>query len=259
MARKNKAKTTDPLHGGTVHVPRSRGAVSGFLLVGLGAWGALIPFVGPLFKFGYSPDTAWHWTAARGWLDVLPGVIVFVGALLLLLSANRITASFGGWLAIAGGAWFIVGINCADLFHLGSVGAPLGSGKGQRLLESLTFYDGLGAIIVFLAAGALGRLSIRSVRDVRAAQRREVDAEAEQQRQDAYAESRRRQLADKTDHDDGGSKRKPYDSGSSRRDPAHDDSEAGDSAARRTNSQPAAVDGDPPTNGATAWDRRERS
>jgi hypothetical protein len=259
MARKNKNKTNDPLHGGTVHVPRSRGAVSGILLVGLGAWGALIPFVGPLFKFGYSPDKAWQWTAARGWLDVLPGAVVFIGALLLLLSANRITASFGGWLALAGGAWFIIGINCADLFHLGSVGAPLGSSKGQRLLENLTFFDGLGAITLFLAAGALGRLSIRSVRDVRAAQRREVDAEAEQQRQDAYAESRRRQLADRADHDDEPNSKPPYDSRIDRRDSAHDDSETTVAGPAGGSRRQAPIDGAPPTTGATAWDRRERS
>ena len=32
--------------GGRMRMPRSRGAASGFLLVLLGIWGALIPFVG---------------------------------------------------------------------------------------------------------------------------------------------------------------------------------------------------------------------
>ena len=39
-----------------LRMPRSRGAVSGLLLVILGAWGALIPFVGPHFNFAYTPD-----------------------------------------------------------------------------------------------------------------------------------------------------------------------------------------------------------
>ena len=34
---------------GMLQMRRSRGAASGFLLVLLGAWGALIPFVGPYF------------------------------------------------------------------------------------------------------------------------------------------------------------------------------------------------------------------
>jgi len=31
---------------GSLHMPRSRGAVSGLLLILLGAWGALIPVIG---------------------------------------------------------------------------------------------------------------------------------------------------------------------------------------------------------------------
>ena len=56
-----------------LRMPRSRGAVSGLLLVMLGAWGALIPFVGPHFNFAYTPNQDWAWTTARGWLEVFPG------------------------------------------------------------------------------------------------------------------------------------------------------------------------------------------
>ena len=59
--------------GGRLQMPRSRGAASGFLLVLLGIWGALIPFVGPYFDFAFTPDREWTWTTARGWLEVLPG------------------------------------------------------------------------------------------------------------------------------------------------------------------------------------------
>ena len=45
--------------GGRLQMPRSRGAASGFLLILLGAWGALIPFVGPYFDFAFTPDTEW--------------------------------------------------------------------------------------------------------------------------------------------------------------------------------------------------------
>ncbi len=37
--------------GGRMRIPRSRGAMSGLLLVILGLWGALIPFVGALHQF----------------------------------------------------------------------------------------------------------------------------------------------------------------------------------------------------------------
>ena len=85
---------------GRFRIPRSRGAMSGLLLVLLGLWGALIPFVGPYFNFAYNPNTPWTWTAARGWLEVLPGAVTVLGGLLVMVSANRATALFGGWLAV---------------------------------------------------------------------------------------------------------------------------------------------------------------
>ena len=85
--------------GGRLQMPRSRGAASGFLLILLGAWGALIPFVGPRFDFAFTPDQEWIWTTARGWLEVLPGAATALGGLLLLMSRNRVTAipADGAW------------------------------------------------------------------------------------------------------------------------------------------------------------------
>jgi hypothetical protein len=52
MSRSKVDPATDPLHGGAVHVHRSRGAVSGILLIVPGVCGAFIAFVGPWFDFG---------------------------------------------------------------------------------------------------------------------------------------------------------------------------------------------------------------
>src|SRR5262245_34083851 len=78
--------------GGRLQMPRSRGAASGFLLILLGLWGALAPFVGPYFDFAFTPDQEWAWTTARGWLEVLPGAATVLGGLLLFVSRNRATA-----------------------------------------------------------------------------------------------------------------------------------------------------------------------
>ena len=160
----------------TMRVPRSRGAVSGLLLILLGAWGALIPFIGPYLDYSYGTDQAWHWTAARGWLEVLPGVVAAVGGLLLMVSANRIRASFGGWLAALAGAWFVVGQTLAPLLRLGDVGHPLSQHKVGRAVAQLGYFDGLGVVILFLGAFALGRLAVVGVRDVLAAERDEARA-----------------------------------------------------------------------------------
>ena len=149
-----------------LRMPRSRGSVSGLLLVILGAWGALIPFVGPHFNFAYTPDQDWAWTTARGWLEVFPGVATVVGGLLLILSANRAIAMFGGWLAVLGGAWFVVGGQFAPLLRIGTVGDPIATTDRKRALLEVTYFSGLGALIVFLGGIALSRLAVRMARDV---------------------------------------------------------------------------------------------
>lgn len=114
---------------GRLQIPRSRGAFSGVLLVLLGVWGALAPFIGPYLNFAYQPNTPWVWTTARGWLEVLPGVVTVVGGLLLLGSGNRANAMFGGWLAVVGGAWFLIGRLFAAPLALGDLGAPVRTGQ----------------------------------------------------------------------------------------------------------------------------------
>ena len=157
--------------GGRMRIPRSRGAASGFLLILLGAWGALIPFVGPSFDFAFTPDQAWTWTTARAWLEVLPGIATVIGGLLLLFSRNRATAMLGGWLAVLAGAWFVVGRAFAGVLAIGDVGTAVAVTDAKRAALELAYFSGLGALIVFLGAIALGRLSVRSKRDIAYAQR----------------------------------------------------------------------------------------
>ncbi|KWX25228.1 hypothetical protein AFM11_05400 [Mycolicibacterium wolinskyi] len=161
----------DTRRGGRMRMPRSRGAASGFLLLVLGIWGALIPFIGPYFDFAFTPDQPWTWTMGRGWLEVLPGVAAAVGGLLLLASGNRATAMLGGWLAVAAGAWFVIGRALAGPLGLGDAGMPVAVTEAKQVSLELAYFSGLGALIVFLGAMALGRLSIRSIRDIEYAQR----------------------------------------------------------------------------------------
>ncbi|OIN79931.1 hypothetical protein [Mycobacterium malmoense] len=153
-------------YSGRVGMPRSRGAVSGVLLVILGAWGALIPFVGPHLNFAYTPDKDWVWTSARGWLEVLPGAATAVGGLLLIVSANRVGAMVGGWLAVLAGAWFVVGGQVAPLLGIGSVGDPVAATERKRAALEVSYFSGLGALIVFVAGVALARTAARLARDV---------------------------------------------------------------------------------------------
>jgi hypothetical protein len=155
---------------GTMWVPRSRGALSGTLLVLLGLWGALIPFVGPYFDYAYTPDETWNYTTGRLILEILPGAGAVLGGLLVLGSANRAVAMLGGWLAALSGAWFVLGVPLSALWASPTVGEPIG-GTTRQVLEYVAFFGGLGVAIVFLAAFALGRFAVVGVREVeRAAQ-----------------------------------------------------------------------------------------
>ena len=149
------------------YMPRTRGAVTGLLLILLGAWGALIPFIGPNINWAYMADPAWTWTAAKGWLEVLPGVAAAVGGLVLLVSGNRASAMFGGWLAVFAGAWFVVGRAFASMLHIGDVGQPVAATDLKRALLEVTYFTGLGALIVFLGGAAVARVAVRHARDVR--------------------------------------------------------------------------------------------
>jgi hypothetical protein len=148
---------------GMLRVRRVDGAIVGVLLVLLGIWGALIPFVGPYFHYAYTPNRTWDATAGRMWLEVLPGAAVVVGGLIVLLSRFRPLGLFGAWLSALAGAWFAVGgLIAAHWLSLPSAGQPVGGGT-RAMLEQIGFFTGLGIVIVFLAAVALGRFTVVAV------------------------------------------------------------------------------------------------
>lgn len=150
-----------------MRVPRTRGAVSGAIIALLGAWGALVPFIGPTFGYSIGPDDAWNWTNGRLWLSVLPGAVAVLGGLILMFSARRPTASFGALLGVLAGAWFVVGPTVSQLWNDGvsQIGTVHGSDTLQ-VFELLGYFLALGALILYFAAAALGRLSVRSLRDI---------------------------------------------------------------------------------------------
>ena len=150
---------------GTMRVPRSRGALSGILLVLLGLWGGLLPFAGPYAGFGFTPDEPWVYDTDRLQLSVLPGAATVLGGLIVLLASGRALAMAGAVLAALGGAWFAVGGQVATLWNVPGVGAPLGLDEGRRLAEQLSGFTALGVIVVFLAALSLGRFTAGGFRE----------------------------------------------------------------------------------------------
>ncbi len=143
-------------------LPRTTGALSALLIIALGAWGGLIPFVGPYFHYGFGSGHAWHYSANRLWLDIVPGAVAVFAGLMLFTSAHRPSGVFAGWLAVAAGAWFAIGTSVSLLWHHGGdpIGAPIG-GYVRQMVEQLGFFYGLGVLIAALAAFAMGRFASR--------------------------------------------------------------------------------------------------
>jgi hypothetical protein len=92
----------------------------------------------------------------------------------------------GAWLSIVAGAWFVVGRVVATTLTIGEIGAPVAPTDAKAAWLELTYFYGLGALIVFFGATALGRVSVRSVRDVATIERSAV---ARQPKDEAVRES----------------------------------------------------------------------
>jgi hypothetical protein len=120
-----------------------------------------VAFIGPYFHYAYTPDVSWTYNTERLWLEILPGGAVFLGGLLLILSAHRVVALVGAWLAVASGAWFALGTVLSPLWNGGVTagGSPVASTTTMRVVEQVGFFTGLGIAIVLVAAVALGRIS----------------------------------------------------------------------------------------------------
>ncbi len=154
----------------TWRVPRTRGAASGVLLVLLGAWGALVPFIGPRFGYAYTPNATWTMTAGRLWLEVVPGAVAVLGGLILIGSTSRAVGLWAGWLTAVVGAWFALGPVVSRLWGgEPQPGSPVGGSTVTSVVEEIGFFTGLGVVIVFLAATALGRFSVVGVKEAMAA------------------------------------------------------------------------------------------
>jgi hypothetical protein len=145
-----------------MRLPRTTGALSGILIIVLGLWGALIPFIGPYFHYAFGSYDAWHYTTNRLWLDIIPGAVAVVGGVLLLRGARRSVGLVAGGLAIVAGTWFAIGPVVSLWWHpVGNpIGAPMG-GHARQALEGLGYFYALGVTISALAAFAMGRFVSR--------------------------------------------------------------------------------------------------
>lgn len=171
-------------------VPFTRGAACGTLLILLGAWVALIPFVGPLFDYSIGSTNSWDWTMGRFWLNVLPGAVTFAAGLVALGAGKRFTIGMAGWTASIAGIWIVAGPQLSRIWNNGVVeDGTLHGSNNVQVLAMLGYSLIAGGLITAIGAFLLGRNTVASLEDVRYdAQTRERELDSlVQQREDLAA------------------------------------------------------------------------
>jgi hypothetical protein len=128
---------------------------TGLLIVLLGAWGAIIPYIGPAFSYSANGNGSWAWTSAHTWLFLLPGIAAVVGGLLLLSGRPAsVTASVAALLVLAAAAWFVVGPAAWPVLNHGAFFRHAATVKNLWYL--IGYSMGPGVLLAFLGGVALG-------------------------------------------------------------------------------------------------------
>jgi hypothetical protein len=166
LSSPENGSSASPMTGGR-HSARAHAAGTGIVTVGvvtilISAWGALIPFVEPLFGYHVTGTPSWHWNAAHTLLAVVPGAIGIAMGFVVLWRANQVRVGRGRMgLVVAGlitmlcGAWFIVGPTAWPVIsthgaYFSSI-APL-----RSLLYQVGYAIGTGVILAVCGGYVLG-------------------------------------------------------------------------------------------------------
>jgi hypothetical protein len=138
----------------------SLGAV-GLVALVASAWGGIVPFVGPTFGFSGDGLGSWHWNLSHAVLALIPGAIGCLFAVSLMgrtaagATGRRVGLTFGGLMAIASGAWFVIGPLAWPILVTGShyfvASSPLG-----ELEHQVGYALGPGLILAACGAFAIG-------------------------------------------------------------------------------------------------------
>ncbi|MDQ3643129.1 MAG: hypothetical protein M3450_17105 [Actinomycetota bacterium] len=141
----------------------SRIRTSAIVVMIVGAWGGLVPFVGPLFGYQMGSVGAWAWTESHLTLHLLPGLAAIIGAATMLSSAPS-RARLGALIALVGGLWFILGPVFRPAWaDRGTDGMMMmGDSVWDEIFLSLGYHSGTAFVIIPLAAYALGALANRT-------------------------------------------------------------------------------------------------
>lgn len=143
-------------------VPAAGLGTLGFLTLLVGAWGGIVPFVGPTFGFSADGTMAWYWNMPHALLWLAPGAAaVLAGAVMLgtlpraLAGLGRMGAFGAGLLAVLAGAWFVIGPEAWPvLVHSAGVFTP--AHPLRELAREVGYSFGPGVLLVAFGSMAMG-------------------------------------------------------------------------------------------------------
>jgi hypothetical protein len=156
---------------------------AGLLILLVGAWGGIVPFVGPLFGFSGDGSRSWTWNLPHALLSLAPGAAAVLAGLLVMAAGGRLLRpglKLGGLLAAVCGAWFVVGPVAWPVLEHTRV--FVGAAPLREFAYWVGYSLGPGVLLAALGAFVLGRPSLRPAAPVAgtgpAAETRTVDPAA---------------------------------------------------------------------------------
>jgi hypothetical protein len=136
------------------------------LVILLGAWAALVAFIGPSFDYQATSTSSWQWTTTNWLLHLVPGAVAFAGGLLILALWPRTSAAARGLYrlvtlaVVAAGAWLVIGPAVWPVIESSSAYGPSDS-AWTSFLHQVGANLGPGLLIVFLAGMLLEAMAAK--------------------------------------------------------------------------------------------------
>lgn len=132
---------------------------AGLLTLLVGAWGGIVPFVGPLFGFSGDGSGAWKWNLPHALLSLAPGAAAVIAGLLVMAAGGTLYRpgglKLGGLVAALCGAWFVIGpVAWPVLEHARMF---VGASPMRELAYWVGYSLGPGTLLAALGAFVLGR------------------------------------------------------------------------------------------------------
>ena len=146
---------------------------AGVVAVLAAAWGGIVPFVGPLFRFSADGSGSWHWNLAHALLALVPGAVGVMLGLFVIAESRGVTIGKGrlslataGTLLILCGAWFAIGPYSWPVLTTSGSYFATSSTHLRFLTYELGYSVGVGLVLVMCGAFVAGWASRHSPKSV---------------------------------------------------------------------------------------------